>query len=304
MRILMTGATGFIGKALGKKLFESGHSLVVLSRNASRARHTLPFACDTYSWQPTEELPPEESTLNIDGVIHLAGESVVGRRWSQTQKKRIRDSRILSTRNLIKGFLRNTSSLPKVFICSSAIGYYGETFETEITESAPAGTDFLAEVCQDWENEVIEGLKDTSIREVRIRTGIVLGEEGGMLEKVLPIFKLGLGGRLGSGEQWMSWIHRDDLIQIYYSALKQENLRGPVNGTSPSPVRNIDFTKTLAKALKKPAIFPVPKVALQITQGEVAQVILASQKVLPKALMDSEFRFQFSQLDQAIENIV
>jgi uncharacterized protein (TIGR01777 family) len=270
MNIAITGASGFIGRHLMRSLAQAGHSVCALRRHA----------------------PPAES----DVVIHLAGEPVA-QRWTAEARQRIRESRIAGTRNLVDA-LGRLPRRPKALICASAIGYYGSRGDEILTESSAPGSGFLPEVCVAWEREA-QAAESFGIRVVRMRTGLVLAAGGGALQRMLPPFRMGVGGRLGSGRQWMSWIHLEDLTAMFQFAVESQ-VRGPLNGVAPHPVANSEFTRELAQALWRPAVFPVPEFALRLLFGEMADVLLASQRVVPAAAQAAGFRFRFPQLAQAL----
>lgn len=302
MKILLTGATGFIGTRLCQKLFSEGHELVILSRNVNAAQKLFSYPVTVFAWNAEHELVPPAALQGVDAIIHLAGHPVAGGRWTPAVKKKIRDSRILGSQNLMRSIAALTIK-PKAILSASAIGFYGERGDEVLTENSKVGSGFLAEVCRDWENAVLQGAP-VGVRTVAIRIGIVLGNGGGALAKMLPIFKMGVGGKLGSGKQWMSWIHVDDLVSLFYEAVKNENYRDIINGAAPSPVKNSEFTKTLATTLKRPAIFPAPALAMRIIFGEMASLLLGSQKVLPQTATAHGFHFQFMELKAALQNIL
>lgn len=296
MKIVITGASGFIGRRLLKTLAQGGHSLHVLSRHQGT---NLPPGVRLSSWDPVKGAPPEDALRDADAVIHLAGESVA-QRWSEEVKRRIRDSRILGTRNLVEG-ISKLARKPAALICASATGYYGTRGDEALTESAPAGSGFLAETCVEWEREALAA-EALGVRVALIRTGMVLDPRGGALQRLLPIFRLGAGGKLGSGKQWIPWIHLDDLANLYAFALENP-VRGALNGTAPNPVTNAEFTRVLASAVHRPAIFPVPEFAMKLLYGEMAQILFDSQRVLPHAAESMGFSFNFPQLSGALLNL-
>lgn len=302
MKVLITGATGFIGTKLTHKLLEGGHSVVVLSRNAQKAKEHFQGKVEAYTWNSGLELPPVEAFQGVDGVINLAGESIAEKRWCKTQKKKIYDSRILTTRHLVQQIL-NLSQKPSVLISTSAIGVYGNRDDEFLAESSTSGGGFLANVCDYWEREVTSKAKDLP-RSVIIRVGIVLGKEGGALSKLLPIFKLGAGGPIGNGKQWMSWIHVDDLVNLYVHALTQSSVVGVINGVAPYPVTNQEFTKTLGRAVKRPALFMVPPCAMKVVMGEMSCIVLDSQKIGSEKIKSIGFEFQYKDLKKALVNLV
>jgi uncharacterized protein (TIGR01777 family) len=305
MHYAITGATGFIGSRLVELLAgEPDARVTIFTRDPSAARERFAPgpARELVAWDYAASLPPAGALDGADAVIHLAGESVAARRWTAAQKKKIRDSRVLSTRNLIEGLAR-AAPRPRVLAAASAIGYYGPRGDEEVAESAPAGNDFLAEVCRDWEAEVARA-EAHGIREARVRIGVVLGPGGGALKPLIPAFKLFAGGPLAGGQQWMSWIHRDDLARLFLHAVRTPSLSGPVNGTAPRPVRNREFAKTLGRVLHRPAVIPTPRLALRVALGEFADILATGQRVLPRKALESAFRFRHEDLEPALREIL
>ena len=299
MRIVVTGATGFIGQALVPRLAELGHHVHMLVR---KPRTGLPPQIPYSIWNAEQNDPPAAALEGAEAVIHLAGEPVA-QRWTAATKRNIRSSRVGGTQRLIAA-LSQMGTFPRVLISGSAIGYYGSRGDEILTESSQPGTGFLAEVSEEWESAANLGLA-LNMRVVRLRTGIVLGREGGALARMLPAFRAGAGGRLGSGEQWMSWIHLHDLLSMIIAALTNEKLTGAVNAVSPEPVRNIDFTHTLASELRRPAIFPAPMFLLRLLFGEMAEAVLeASQRVLPVAAERAGFEFRYTELAPALRDLL
>jgi uncharacterized protein (TIGR01777 family) len=297
VKIVISGASGFIGRRLLKTLGQAGHSLHVLTRHQGT---NLPPGVRLSSWDPMKGAPPEDALRDADAVIHLAGESVA-QRWSDDVKRRIRESRVTGTRNMVEGIARLTSK-PAALICASATGYYGNRGDEALTESAPPGSGFLAETCMEWEREA-SAAEALGVRVAQIRTGMVLDPRGGALQRLLPIFRLGIGGKLGSGKQWVPWIHLEDLANLYAFALDHP-VRGALNGTAPNPLTNAEFTRILASAIHRPAILPVPPFALKLVYGEMAQILFDSQRVLPKAAENMGFRFSFPQLPGALKDLL
>jgi uncharacterized protein len=281
VNIAITGASGLIGTRLRQRLTEAGHTATPISRDSSDAALAEIFA-------------------SADAVVHLAGEPVA-QRWNDAAKKRIHDSRVEGTRHLVKA-LSTRSPGPRVLVCASAVGYYGSRGDQILTEASSPGTDFLARVVVDWE-EAAQSAESVGIRVVRLRLGMVLGK-GGALAKLLPPFRLGVGGRLGSGHQWMAWIHLEDAVNLILFAVNYAAIRGVVNATAPHPVTNEEFTDRLAQALHRPAILPVPAFALKLALGEMAEMVLASQRVLPTVAKSAGFRFQYPELHPALENLL
>lgn len=254
------------------------------------------------SWDLHTPLSPN-AVSGFDAVIHLAGESVVGR-WTEEKKKSIRDSRVLGTQNLCAA-LAKAAPKPKAFICASAIGYYGDRGDELMREESSSGNGFLPEVCREWE-AATRIAAEAGIRTINLRTGLVLSEKGGALQSMLTPFKLGLGGRIGSGRQWWSWIHMDDMVGGIHHAMNSETLSGPVNMTAPKPVRNTEFSKILAGVLGRPAIVPVPPFALKLIFGKRAteEMFLASQRVVPEKLLHTSYRFRYSEFGPALESLL
>lgn len=299
MKILMTGATGLIGRGLCRTLTDEGHTVVGLSRSPEKAKGLA--VAQMLEWEPQSGPPPQKAFEGVEAIIHLAGEPIAARRWTDEQKKRIRDSRIVSTRNLVSG-IRSLKSPPAAFISGSAIGFYGDRGDEKLYEDSAPGRGFMSEVCQAWESEA-EAANKLGIRVALVRTGVVLSKEGGALQKMLTPFKFGLGGPIGSGRQWFSWIHIDDTIGIFHYALLKP-VSGPVNATAPEPVTNAEFTKELGRALHRPAFLPVPKFGLQAVMGEMSEVLLGSQRVFPKAVMEAGYKFSHTKLDAALADLL
>ena len=300
MKALVTGATGFVGPRLLRLLDKP----VVVSRNPDRAKQSIGhLAGRIVRWDPLEGPPPPEAFEGIDVVYHLAGESVAGARWTSAQKARIRDSRVVGTRHLVQG-IAQAAVKPATLVSASAVGYYGSRGDEELTESATPADDFLARVCVEWEREALAAA-DLGVRVVTARTGIVLGSgSGGALAKMLTPFKLGAGGPLGNGRQWMPWVHVADLARVYVHAADHGEIRGPMNAVAPQPVRNSEFTKALARQLHRPAFMPAPYLGLRLVFGEFAQVLFASQRVIPQVALDTGFAFQYPDITSALREIL
>jgi uncharacterized protein (TIGR01777 family) len=298
MKITLAGATGFLGARLVSELSEAGHELSVLGRHKSLS---LPSNARFTTWDATRGEPPPESVAGAGAVINLVGEPVA-RRWNDEVKIRIRASRVEGTRNLVRA-LSKVSPPPSVLVNASAIGYYGSRGDEILTEQSPAGSDFLANLTKDWE-AAADSAEQFGTRVVKVRIGIVLGREGGALAQMLLPFRFGLGGRLASGQQWMSWIHLDDVVGLMMFAMRNEAVRGPLNATALNPARNSEFTAELGRVLHRPAILPVPAIAIRALFGEMADFILASQRVLPKVAEGAGYRFRFTDLRSALQNIL
>lgn len=300
MRVLVTGATGLIGRSLCRSLADDGHSIVALSRSARKPEGLA--ITEAYEWDPQAGAPPEAAMKGIDAVINLAGEPLDAHRWSDEQKKVIRDSRVVTTRNLVAG-LRSIEPRPAVFVSGSAVGFYGDRGDEQLEETSPPGRGFMCDVCREWEEEA-ERARDSGIRVVQIRTGVVLSVEGGALRKMLAPFKLGVGGRLGDGKQWFPWIHIEDIVGIFRHTISTSSLIGPVNGAAPEAVTNAEFTRELARALHRPAFLPVPEAALRVLMGEMSDVLLASQRVVPTAALASGYEFRHPSLKPALADLL
>ena len=293
-RILVSGVSGPIGAALVPSLASAGAQIVRLVRGAAKSAEQI-------SWDPLATLSATEVS-GFDAVIHLAGESVVGR-WTPEKKKTIRDSRILGTRNLATA-LAQAKDRPRLFICASAVGFYGDRGDELLTEESAGGSGFAADLGREWES-ASRIAANAGIRTSNLRIGLVLSPKGGALEKMLTPFKLGLGGRLGPGTQWWSWIHVDDIVGAIHHILQIESLSGPVNLVAPSPLRNRKFTRVLASVLGRPALFPVPAFAARLAFGEMAEeLMLSSQRVLPAKLEAGGYSFRFRELRAALEDLL
>ncbi len=293
-RILVSGVSGPIGAALLPSLRTNGCSVVRLVRGAAVGDEQI-------SWDPAVPLAPE-AVSGFDAVIHLAGEGIFGR-WTAAKKSKIRDSRVVGTFNLASA-LAQAKDKPNVFVCGSAIGYYGNRGDEGLSEESSPGTGFLAEVCQDWEEATTPAVQ-ADIRTAHIRTGVVLSPKGGALGAMLLPFKLGLGGRTGNGQQWMSWIDVRDMVGAIHHVLKNDLIQGPVNLVAPKPVRNAEFAKTLAGVMSRPAIFPLPAFAVKLAFGEMGEeVLLGSQRVEASKLIASGYPFRYRELRASLESIL
>ena len=294
-KVLISGASGPIGTALLASFEPQRAQIVRLVRGRAQSAAQI-------FWDPLVPLSPT-AVSGFDAVVHLAGESVVGR-WTEEKKKAIRESRVQGTRNLAAALARSEAK-PRVLVCASAVGFYGSRGDELLREESPGGRGFLPEVCREWE-DASRIAAEAGIRTVNIRIGLVLSAKGGALANMLRPFKLGLGGRIGSGQQWWSWIHVDDIVGGIHHAMRSEPVVGPVNFVAPNPVRNAEFTKVLASVLGRPAFFPVPQFALRLAFGKMAaeELLLASQRVQPGKLGASGYTFRFRELRAALENLV
>jgi uncharacterized protein (TIGR01777 family) len=305
MKVAIAGATGFVGSRLVEKLQAAGHQVVVLSRDAARARRVFPASAypnlEVVAYTPASSGDWQKSIAGCDAVVNLAGLPIAEERWTQARQQAILDSRRLTTAKLVEAIV-NANPRPSVFVSASAIGYYGTSETAEFDETSPAGDDFLAAVCKDWE-AAAQPAKNAGTRLAILRLGIVLGM-GGALAKMLPPFKLFAGGPLGTGKQWFSWVHREDLVDLILYALQNSQVQGVLNATAPNPVRMNELCQTLGEVLQRPSWLPVPSFALELLLGDGAKVVLEGQKVLPKQTLASGFQYQYPTLKLALEEIL
>lgn len=302
MRVLMTGATGLIGKELGKLLAARGDTLVCLVRNAPSVRYRLPFPATCFEWDHLHEVPVEALT-GVDAIVNLAGEPVAEKRWSNAQKDLIRDTRVLGTRRLVQSAL-SLGPHVKAFVHGSAIGFYGDRGDAPLHANSAKGTGFLSDVVGAWEAEL--GPLTHQRPDVRVsivRTGIVLARQGGALAKMLPLFRESAAGRLGCGKQWMSWIHIDDIVALFLHALDSQ-AKNVLEGVSPHPVTNREFTKSLCRSLGVRENAPAPSLAIRALYGEMGGIVLESAKIEPRRTLASGFRFRFESLDHAFADLL
>ena len=292
MHVVITGASGLVGGALIAELRRRGVNVTAVSR--SPRAHT---ALSGVTWTDWNGLT--DGVAGAAGVVHLAGEGIVDKRWNNARKEALRSSRIDTTRQVVQA-IQESGEKPGVLVSASAIGYYGSSVERESTEAAPAGNDFLAELCVDWEVEA----QNAGVRTVTPRIGIIMSTEGGALPRLLLPFKLGLGGPIGLGRAWWSWIHINDVVGAILHALENTSVEGAINLTAPNPVQNRAFSSALGRALHRPALMPVPPLVLKLALGEGAGVLLASQRILPTRTLDLGYRFQFTDIDAALEDLV
>lgn len=305
MIVAITGATGFVGQRLVKRLCQDGHSVKVLTRNGDRARRVFPSSAfpsvEIVEYTPTESGDWQSAISGCDGVVNLAGAPIAEERWTPKYKQAIMNSRKLGTEKIVEAIAK-AEVKPSVLVNSSAIGYYGTSETATFDETSPSGNDFLAQVCKAWESEA-QKVKDLGTRLVILRTGIVLGN-GGAIAKMLPPFRLFAGGPIGSGRQWFSWVHRDDLVSLIVKALTDGSMAGVYNGTAPNPVKMSTLCTELGHVMNRPSWLPVPEFVLEALLGDGAQVVLEGQQVLPKHTQDSGFTFQYSEVRPALEEVV
>jgi uncharacterized protein len=306
LRVTVTGATGLIGSSLVSALRERDTQVTVLTRDPAHARARLGDV-EAVAWDPLGEPAPTQALAGRDAVLHLAGEPVA-QRWSAKVKRAIRESRTLGTGNLIEGLARvqsaEAAAAPRTLISSSAIGYYGTHGEEPLDEDAPPGDDFLAQVCVEWEAAAIAAQERLGLRTVQVRTGVVLDRAGGALGKMLPAFRLGVGGPVAGGRQYMSWIHAEDVVGMMLAALGDERWSGPINATAPEPVTNREFSKALGEVLGRPSLLPVPGFGLRALYGEMAEIVTSGARVMPAKGLVLGYEFAHPQLHEALGSAI
>jgi uncharacterized protein (TIGR01777 family) len=296
-RIVVTGSTGLVGTQLVAELARAGVQVVRAVRRPVSDPHGEVF------WDPDAGKIDAAALDGADAVVHLAGENIAGGRWTEKFKQRIRDSRVQGTR-LLSEAIAGLTNKPRTFVCASAIGYYGDRGDEVLTESSPPGDDFLADVCREWE-AACQPARGAGVRVVNTRIGVVLSPHGGALKKMLTPFKLGVGGRLGNGRQYMSWVALDDVVESIGFILATPEVAGPVNLTAPNPATNLDFTKTLGRVLSRPTVFPLPAFAARLHFGEAADaLLLSSTRVLPQALTAAGYQFRYPELEPALRHLL
>lgn len=305
MKVAITGATGFVGSRLVEKAQEQGHQVLVLTRNPAKARRVFPDSAfpnvEIVAYTPTESGDWQNAISGCEGVVNLAGAPIADERWTPERQQEILNSRKVGTAKIVEAIAK-ANPKPSVLVNSSAVGYYGTSETATFDETSPAGDDFLARVCREWEAEA-QKVKETGTRLAIVRTGIVLGN-GGAIAKMLTPFQMFAGGPLGSGQQWFSWIHREDLVNLMLSALQRPEIEGVVNGTAPNPVRMNQLCDTLGQVMNRPSWLPVPEFALKLLLGDAAKVVLEGQQVLPKRTLEYGFDYQYPSLKPALEDIV
>ena len=306
MRIFITGGTGLVGQRLIRRLCERGDRAMILTRRYGQARQMFGPDVQLIEGDPMRSGDWIDAIGDCDAVVHLAGENIFGRRWNADYKKQLYDSRILSTQNVVEALRRKpirADGQPKVLVNASAIGFYGPHGDEELTEDSAPGSDFLAKLCVDWE-QAARAAESAGVRVARVRLGVVLDKEGGALAKLLTPFKLGVGGPIAGGRQWMSWIHHTDLVGLFLLALDNADARGALNGTAPQPVTNREFGKTLGRVLHRPSFVWTPEPAQHVLVGEAAGLIATGQRVLPKNSLVLGYSFQYATLEAALTQIL
>jgi uncharacterized protein len=305
MKVAISGATGFVGSRLVERLHLQGHQILILTRNVAAAAKTFPSAqypkVEVVAYTPTESGDWQNAIALCDGVVNLAGEPIAEGRWTAARKQEILHSRKLGTQKIVEAIAK-ANPKPQVLVNASAIGYYGTSEDKTFDETSAAGSDFLAQVCLDWEAEA-QKVVETGVRLVILRLGIVLGK-GGALDKMVTPFKLFAGGPIGSGKQWFSWIHRDDLVNLIIQSLTRPDISGVLNGTAPNPVRMNELSQTMGQVMNRPSWLPVPSLAIEALLGDGAIVVLEGQKVMPQRPLGYNFDYQYPMLKAALENIL
>jgi uncharacterized protein len=304
MRVVVTGATGVIGSRAVKAMLARGDQVIALTRDPDRGRTALGGRVELHAWPAPQQTPPPADALrDADAVLHLLGEPIA-QRWSTDAKREIRDSRVLATRSLVAGIASlEPEHRPRALVSQSATGYYGPRDSDPVDETAGAGIDFLAEVTEDWEREAAAA-SDAGVRVATTRTGVVLSPHGGALEKMLPPFKLGVGGPVAGGRQYVPWIHLDDVVGAMLQCLGDDRAIGPVNLTAPNPVTNAELSRTLGRVLHRPAVLPVPAPALRLLYGEMATIVLTGQRAVPARLRELGYEFRHPELEAALRDVL
>jgi uncharacterized protein (TIGR01777 family) len=301
-KIIITGATGSIGRRLLQKLTARGDEVIVFTRNPQKAKNKIANVTMYVKWD-FERLNDWMNELNgVDVVVHLAGTNLGAKRWNEEYKKLAYESRIISTRNLVEA-IKSVEQKPKAFICSSAVGIYGDRYDEVLDETSQLGNDFLANLCNDWEKEA-QKVEQFGVRRVSVRTGLVLNKDEGVLKQMLLPFRLFIGGSLGKGRQWFPWIHVDDIVGIYLHSIDNPNVTGAINGTSPGIMTMNEFAKALGKVLKRPSVFPIPKFAIKLVAGELGEYAVMSQRTSVDKILRTGYEFKFNNLENSLKNII
>jgi hypothetical protein len=301
-KIVITGATGSIGRRLVDELVSRGDEVTIFSRKPEEAEKKIANESLFVKWDYLKPHEWKEYLNGTDAVVHLAGANLGARRWNEEYKKLAYDSRIISTRNLVEA-IKSVEQKPKAFICASAVGIYGDRYDDVLDETSSLGNDFLAKLCKDWEKEA-EKVEELGIRRVSVRTGLVLLKDEGVLKKLLLPFKLFVGGPLGNGKQWVPWLHIDDMVGIYLHAIDSEKVSGAINAASPGIVQMKEFAKTFGKVLKRPSLFPVPKLALKLVAGELGEYAVMSQRTSVEKVINSGYKYKFEKLEEALGDLL
>ena len=300
-KIVITGATGSIGRILMQKLIARKDEVIIFTRNTENARKKSPNTVKYVKWDYKNPEEWKDQLNGVDTVIHLAGANLSSKRWNEEFKKLAYDSRVLSTRNLVQA-ISFVEKKPKSFICASAVGYYGNRYDEILSEESLPGNDYMANLCKDWEAEAAK-VEQFGVRRISVRTGLVLSKDEGVLKQLYLPFKLFVGGPLGNGRQWFPWIHIDDIVGIYLHAIDNADLTGAVNAASPGIVRMNEFARTFGKVLHRPSLFKIPKFAMKIVAGEVADYAVMSQRISVNKVLNAGYKFKFESLEEALSNL-
>jgi len=301
-KIIVTGSTGSIGRRLVKELVSKGDEVTIFTRNPEQAKKKIANANKFVKWDYDKPDEWQQYLNGVDAIIHLAGANLSGKRWNNDYKKLAYESRIISTRNLVVA-IKSIKEKPKVFITSSAVGIYGNRYDEILVETSSLGNDYLANLCKDWENEAAK-VEEIGVRRVSVRTGLVLNKNEGVLKQLYLPFKLFVGGPLAGGKQWFPWIHIDDIVGIYLQAIDNDNLSGAVNGASPGIISMKEFAKSFGKVLRRPSLFPIPKLAMKIVAGEVAEYAVMSQRTSAEKIIEAGYKFRFENLGVALGDLI
>jgi uncharacterized protein (TIGR01777 family) len=301
-KIIITGATGSIGRKLAQEMISRGADVIIFTQNFKNARKKLPRVKSIFKWDFNKPDEWKEQLNAVDVVVHLAGANLSAKRWNEEYKKIAYDSRIISTRNLVDA-IRSVEQKPKDFICSNAVGIYGNRYDEVLDETSSPGNDFLANLCKDWEMEAAK-VEELGVRRVSVRTGLVLNKNEGVLKQLYLPFKLFIGGPLAGGRQWFPWIHIDDIVGIYLQAIDNADLNGAINAASPGIVRMNEFSKTFGKVLQRPSLFNIPKFAMKIVAGEVADYAVMSQRTSVEKIIKSGYKFKYENLEGALRDLM
>ena len=301
-KIIVTGATGSIGRRLVKELVSKGYEITIFTRNPEQSKMKIVNANKFVKWDYDKTDEWQQYINGVDAIVHLAGANLSRRRWNNVYKKLAYDSRIISTRNLVET-IKSVEQKPKVFICANAVGIYGNRYDEILDETSSLGNDFLANLCRDWENEAAK-VEEIGVRRVSIRTGLVLSKDEGLLKQLYLPFKLFVGGPLAGGSQWFPWIHIDDIVGIYLHSIDNESIQGPINAASTGILRMKEFARIFGQVLNRLSIFPIPKLAMKIVAGEVADYAVMSQRTSVEKIIDAGYKFKFENLEKALNELL
>ena len=301
-KIVITGATGSIGRILMQKLIARKDEAIIFTRNIEKAKSEIPNASKYVKWDYKNPEEWKDQLSGVDAVVHLAGANLSSKRWNEEFKKLVYDSRVVSTKNLVEA-IKATGEKPKAFICASAVGYYGDRFDEILSEESLPGNDYMANLCKDWEAEAAK-VEQFGVRRISVRTGLVLSKDEGVLKQLYLPYKLFVGGPLGNGRQWFPWIQIDDIVGIYLQAIDNGGLTGAINAASPGIVRMNEFARTFGKVLHRPSLSNIPKIAMKIVAGEVADYAVMSQRISANKILNAGYKFKFENLEEALRDLL